>query len=124
MAVWIILQPLLIIHIALFLISQVLIPVFYSRSVFPIFRKRAENMEMSAKRALELVEHHCFEALKHIEIAESFAENEKKEAQNLLKEAQETLISVKERAEVLKVLEDSACHMNTCDNDKPEIVES
>jgi len=59
---------------------------------------------MSAERALDLVNFHCIKALQFIAVAESYAENEEKEAKEKLEKALQTMEAVKERAQKIKTI--------------------
>lgn len=110
MALWPILQYLLIIILAIFLFLQVVYPVWTNSPIFPIFRRKKKvekpvkkkEEPMSAERALELVNFHCTKALHFIAMAESYAENEEKHAKESLDKALATMDNVKKRAEKIK----------------------
>lgn len=114
MALWIVLQPLLIIALVIFLIQQLIIPVWASKPVFPFFPRKLfgkkkvlqiveeKKEEMSAEKALEMVNFHCEKALHFIAVAESYAENEKEHAKEILQKTVQTMESVKERAEKIR----------------------
>jgi len=112
MALWVILQPLLVIAIAVFLLQQFLYPVCVNKPTFPLFRKLfakkvvkvpqvEKKEEMSAEKALDLVTFHCQKALHFIAVAESYAENEERHAKEKLDKALATMDSVKDRAKKL-----------------------
>lgn len=112
MALWSILQPLFILAIAVALILQFIYPICANKPTFPFFRNlfkkkvikeiKKEEKEMSAEKALDLVTFHCQKALWFIAVAESYAENEEKHAQEKLERALSTMESVKKRAENIK----------------------
>lgn len=112
MSIWPIIQPLFIIGVAVFLIMQFIYPVWVNKPVFPAFRRKKKVVlkiqekkeEMSAEKALDLVNDHCQKALHFIAVAESYAENEKTHAKEKLEKALSTMNTVKERAQKIKDL--------------------
>jgi hypothetical protein len=113
MALWFILQPLFILAVAIFLMQQWIYPVIMSKPVFPLFRRKKKKIleikeekkeEMSADKALEMVNFHCTKALHFIAVAESYAENEERYAKETLEKTIQTMESVKERAEKIKII--------------------
>ena len=109
MAIWPILQFFLIIALAVFLIIQLIYPVWVNKPIFPAFRRKKKVVkeiqkeeEMSAEKALDLVNFHCEKALHFVAVAESYAENEEKHAQDKLDKALAIMESARQRASKLK----------------------
>lgn len=101
-------QFIIVVGVAVLLFHQVIYQVYQSKPIFPMFRKKKasdvkkEEEPMTAERALELVNFHSEKALHFISVAESYAENEEKEAQEKLEKAHSTLETVKDRVEKVK----------------------
>jgi hypothetical protein len=110
MAIWGLIQPLIILAITLILIQQLVYPICINKPVFPFFRRSSAKKivkkieAMDAKKALDLVDFHSKEILRFITTAESYAENEEREAKEKLKKALDTVETVKERAQKLNTI--------------------
>jgi len=84
---------LFVLAVAVFLFSQWIYPLWANKPLFPLFRKRKkkvvleikqEETEMTAEKALDLVNFHCERILHFIAVAESYAENEEETAKDKL----------------------------------------
>lgn len=111
MALWPIIQFLVIIAIIILLVSQWIYPLWTDQPLFPWFRRKKKPVKvveikkdepMSADKALELMSFHSEKALHFIAVAESYAQNEEKEAQEKLNKALSMLETVRNRAEKIK----------------------
>ncbi|MDA2936130.1 hypothetical protein MYX06_02850 [Patescibacteria group bacterium AH-259-L05] len=98
MSLWIILQPLLLLIVALFFILQVVVPIVKGGSIFPLLRKRQGASRMVAEQALELAEEHISEAMRLTSFAETNAETETEDARARLEHAKQVLAEVKKQS--------------------------